>query len=413
MTSPQDFNIGEQFQYLERAELNSNKDVKTYIRALNKVSELFKNHIVSNIDENLYELTLMLQNVRSKEIYKTLNEQAIPILIEIYKEYLRNSEIVKKDQFSSTDLMMLKIFAIYPNEISRKSLIEAITDNYRASEYLWSVIFNVLAEQEIDFNKFIDDLNGVIPQDFLGISYLDFCNSLLLSDKLTTHPFNSTIGKERLMQLVQMDGDDYSYAVSATTAVPFFERDFATELLSKASRSTHIEVKLEASWAGAKLGLEEYRENLIEFCKDYRYSTRSSDYLKELNLEGLIPEITKSDDFQALSEMCNWLSHPNEFGSYPDKAEIFDSRVLYWPPTRDQRKLYLIKYTYNHYNEDGSDENGIGLVGSVTFSLFGLDNILEKSAIEIYSIHCNWELEEDDYENIEKGLKLLKSKNNL
>ncbi len=83
------------------------------------------------------------------------------------------------------------------------------------------------------------------------------------------------------------------------------------------------------------------------------------------------------------------------------------------PPTKDKRSIYIVRYTYNNYNDDGSDEIGIGLVGSITFSLFGTEGILEKTPLEIYALHCNWELEDDNYEDIPKGIKLLKARNSF
>jgi|GEM_PF-6226006 len=413
IASPDKIKIPNQFEYSERSEIKKIKEVEIYVKALNAINEFIIKGEDNNIDVNLNELVVILQNVSSKEVFTELKNKALPILKNIYENYQKNIERVKRNQFSNTDLMMLKVFCIYSNKTPNPILVDAIKQNYKSSEYLWSVIFNVLSEKSIEHQRFIDDLNGFLPTDFLGVSYLDFCNQLLITNKLKTHPYNTDNGKTQLLELVQSSGEDYSYAVSATTAVPFIDEVFAKELLSKASKNNSIEVKIEAAWAGTKLGLGNHQNDLIEFTKDYRYNSRASEYLRELNLENLIPDEAKSDDFIALSEMCNWLSHPNEFGSYPDRAEVFDNRVLYWPPTRDQRKLYLIKYTYEQYNEDGTNEVGIGMVGSVTFSLFGLENILEKTPEEIYAIHCNWELEDDDYENIEKGIKLLRSKNTL
>jgi hypothetical protein len=413
IASPDKIIISDHFEYPDRAEISKTKEVVTYVSALNQINNLLSKGADYNTDANLNELVVILQNVSDKDIYKALKDKAIPVLEDVYKNFQQNTERIKKDQFSNTDLMMLKIFCIYSDNIPNPILIEAIKEDHRSTEYLWSVIFGVLSERSIDHQKFIDELNGFLPSNFLGVSFLDYCNQLLISDKIKFHPYNTDNGKEQLLKMVQTKGDDYSYAVSATTAVPFLDETLAKNLLSKASENNNVEVKIEAAWAGTKLGLENHRNDLVEFTKDFRYSSRASEYLKELNFENLIPAESKSDDFVALSEMCNWLSHPNEFGSYPDSAEILDNRVLFWPPTNDQRKLYLIKYTYTKFNDDESDEVGIGMVGSVTFSLFGLENILKKTPEEIYAIHCNWELEDEDYENVEKGLKRLRSKNTL
>lgn len=151
----------------------------------------------------------------------------------------------------------------------------------------------------------------------------------------------------------------------------------------------------------------------MEFAKDYRYGKKPVRYLKELGKESLAPAETKDEDFQALVELCHWLSHPNEFGSYPDAARIVDKRELYWPSTEDRRTMYIIEYTYKNYNEDGSDKIGVGMVGSITFCLFRIEGLANYSPEEIYAIHCAWELDLEDYENPETGLEILRRYNNL
>jgi hypothetical protein len=69
---------------------------------------------------------------------------------------------------------------------------------------------------------------------------------------------------------------------------------------------------------------------------------------------------------------------------------MFDSRVLYWPPTDDERRLWLFKYTYED-RETGEPDSGIGMVGSVTFALFG-EATPTLTAEELYGLHCCWEL---------------------
>ena len=61
-----------------------------------------------------------------------------------------------------------------------------------------------------------------------------------------------------------------------------------------------------------------------------------------------------------LSEMSEWLSHPQEFGAFPDELEIMDTKELHWPPTDDKRNMYAIKYTYKNYHGEGQDLSGVG-----------------------------------------------------
>jgi hypothetical protein len=183
---------------------------------------------------------------------------------------------------------------------------------------------------------------------------------------------------------------------------------------------------MEAAWAAARAGDQEGLSILHNFAADYRYSATAVAYLRELGAADEIPEAAQDPDFEAKAEMASWLAHPNEFGRVPDELELIDSRELFWPPTGDERWFWLFKYTYlpteeeleddldeeeeddeefdDELSDDEEDEEeetgpdiGIGLVGSITFALFG-ESTPDLSPEDIYGLHCAWELEhnEDD-----------------
>ena len=118
-------------------------------------------------------------------------------------------------------------------------------------------------------------------------------------------------------------------------------------------------------------------------------------YLRELDREEAIPERANDPTFKATAEMSHWLSHPNEFGRIPDELELFDTREIFWPPTNDRRQVWLFKYRYLPEEPGGESEVGIGMVGSITFVLFGeaTDNL---SPEDVYALHCCWELQFKD-----------------
>jgi hypothetical protein len=91
-------------------------------------------------------------------------------------------------------------------------------------------------------------------------------------------------------------------------------------------------------------------------------------------------------DFWALSTMATWLSHPNEFGGVPDELEVYDTQVLFWPPTGDRRQVWLLKFAYND-----RERFGLGMTGSITFAIRGVETV-ELSPVEAYGLHCAWEL---------------------
>jgi hypothetical protein len=66
--------------------------------------------------------------------------------------------------------------------------------------------------------------------------------------------------------------------------------------------------------------------------------------------------------------------------------------VLNWPPTGDRRRLWIFKYRYEPDAERDEAEEDVGLVGSITFSLFFVTSA-DMTPEEIYALHCCWELQ--------------------
>lgn len=389
--------------------VNTPAEAEMICRGLEYLKAQFDTGNFSNLNENLRTLAVLFQQVKNKQAYRVLNERGIPLLVANFNLYRnRAEEEISRDSHYEPDIFILKIFAQYTNGEGTKALIEAIKANYKPDHYLWSVIFNIAAGND-QYQTIIRELGQNIPAQFAGIGYLDMCNRLAIDGKLSKHPFDSEPGYQLFRKLLQsQDPDEYSYAVSATAALPFINSPYQAELLKLASGHPDSDVRIESAWAGAKLGDDQSLQRLVELAKDYRYGNKPMLYLKELGKESMAPAETKQADFQALAELCNWLSHPNEFGSYPDAARIMDQRELYWPPTKDRRTMYIIEYTYKNHKEDGSDDIGVGMVGSTTFCLFGIDGLANYPPEKIYAIHCAWEMDLKDYANPETGLTILR-----
>ncbi|MBT1695978.1 hypothetical protein KK083_03760 [Fulvivirgaceae bacterium PWU4] len=402
--------ISEKLRKISNPEVKAEAESKLICQALGIIKSQLQASFDEKTENNIYELTVLFQSASTKEAANYLNDIGIPLLIDILsaielKQY-------KSESFFSCAPMMLKMFAVYKNQKGWNKLAECVKSDFKNEEYMWSVILNAASDNESKYDLIIQALNGKIPSGFLGISYLDMCNAIAIRTNTFKHPFNSPQGFAFLDAIVKNnDPAGESYIVSATASIPFLAKEYQDSLLETVSKHKSIDIQMEAAWAGAKMGGNESVDKLAGFAKDYRYSTKAISYLNELHLENRIPNEIQAPDFQALSEMCNWLAHPNEYGAYPDHAEIFYKTSLYWPPTKDVRPIYLIKYTYKNHKEDGSDDVGIGLVGSVTFSLFGLQNMLTLKPVELLAIHCNWELEKENYQDIKSGIALLKKHN--
>jgi hypothetical protein len=214
--------------------------------------------------------------------------------------------------------------------------------------------------------------------------------SLALDGRLVAHPFASEEGVSQLEQwLTSDDREKASYAVSACAALPFLPASARERLVDPANRHSDAEVRMEAAWACAKSGIGGGIESLVEFARDPRHSKRAICYLEEVGLAGQIPAEARAPDFVAIAEMCNWIAHPSEYGRPPDEIVQVDTRLLYWPPTGDRRQLWVFRYRYD--KEDGEAGEGLGMVGSVTWAMFG-SNTTDLSPEDVYGLHCAWEL---------------------
>lgn len=366
-----------------------------------------------HIDDDLYELVLPFQNVKSDEIFDLLNNYGIPKLIKILKLFeIHKKEINSEDYYTHSDMMILKILAYYPYHEANRMILHAIRKGYSPENYLWAIIFGVIAQYETKYCFFIETLADEVPEGFIGIAYLDMLNELAAGNYIREYPLNTQRGYEYLTRLfLSKKPEEYSYAASAAAALPFLKEEYFCELIELAVKHVFIDVVLVAAWAGSKRNYADYEARLVEFARDYRYSRRAMIYLEELGKDFLIPKETEDPDFQALAIMSDWLAQPDEFGCFPDEEKIIDKRRIYWPPAKQEKQLYIIRYTYKEYNENGSDRIGIGLVGAQTFSLYGIKGIFTMTPEEIYALYCGWEMGLEGYETVKPGWKKLKKKN--
>jgi hypothetical protein len=149
---------------------------------------------------------------------------------------------------------------------------------------------------------------------------------------------------------------------------------------------------MEAAAARARTGSGLGAQRLGELCLDPRFADSAIEHLQELGLAAHIPAKARDPGFRAMAEMCTWLSDPNEYGRPPDEITEYDRRVLDWPPTGDRRQLWIFKYRYEPDADRDEAELDVGLVGSITFSLFFVTSA-DMRPKEIYALHCCWELQ--------------------
>lgn len=338
------------------------------------------------IGSTFHDVLALMQSMPSREVAAPIVE-LLPAIVRLYEAradaWLAAPKTEKKtfDFHDGGDLVFaLKVLAMYRET---DPIVRAIDRGVAPDEYLWSIVAHHLA-QSGDGVVVLASLGGRIPDGFVGVALLDLANTLAREGKIARHPFDTTAGHARLHGW--LTGNETSYAHSATATLPFVREDVRAELLAIADAYADLGVQMEAAWVRARAGDEAGVKRLATWAADPRHHARAAAYLNELGRADALSPETQTPNFRAVAEMAEWLAHPNEFGRPPQAIELFDHRMIDWPPTHDRRPVWLVRYRY----DDGSE--GIGMVGSMTFALFG-EATAELSAEDVYGLHCCWELE--------------------
>lgn len=292
----------------------------------------------------------------------------------------------------------MKLLALLGQRTGVDCILRVLRAEFEADSWFWTIVFEPFAMGHPEASRLFDELAEPLPEEFVGIALLDTANEACRENNIERHPFDSDAGVKRLREY--LTGESESYAHSACGALPFIDHADRDGLLEIGSKHADGGVRIEASWAMAKLGRQTGFDAIAQACLDPNRATQAMHYLEELGREDLVPSPAREPDFVAMAAMCNWLSHPNEFGEPPNAIELFDKRTIYWPPTGDTREMRIFKYRYEP-NGDWREEidEGVGLVGSITFALFG-DTDPSMDPKDIYGRHCCWELRMEEDERV-------------
>lgn len=351
----------------------------------------------------------LLQDVASPEALSVVHRDGLPRLVEWHADLRSRAGAEAED----VRLLLLKLFAMFNHPAGIDLLVEEARSGLRADDMMWAVVFHQFDGKHPSRHKVVGKLKEPLPPGLIGLAVLNLCNALALAGELSPHPFSSPEGVKRLLEWldpVHPAGAEAAKVVA--TSIPFLPEEAQTKLLPKVLFYPSAPVRLEGAWAAARLGRPEGWQGLMDACRNPFLSASAVGYLKELGREDLIPGAARDPVFQAAGELCRWLAHPMEFGRPPEGVELVDSRDLYWPPTNDQRRLWLFRYGYHVHADDEASpmEWRLGLVGSMTFSLWLPDSTSPEDA---YALHCCWELQAmrdpraPAERSVEAGRKLL------
>ncbi|WP_010588472.1 HEAT repeat domain-containing protein [Schlesneria paludicola] len=379
-------NLFESLNELEHYEIESVEDAEALVDAMESYVQLPVEPPGTHAP--FHQLVSLFQAVTSVTPFQYLVRRGIPLLIQAYDARLPQSE----DQQNEL-LFAIKIFARYGLEEGFDRLVQAAYHPILREGYLWSVIFEQLGDLDPAVPDLIERLSDPLPDGFASIAFLDWVNRLAREELITGHPFDSHDGTQKLRYwLRSSDKDEFSFAHSAAGALPFISEPQRVQLLALAMDHPDSAVQMEAAWASAHLGSEAGLKFLVRLCLDRNFSTTACAYLEELGREDVIPDAANEPDFRAIADLCDWLSDPQEFGRPPDEIELYDTREIFWPPTNDVRQLWLFRYRFVADEAGESDECGLGMCGSITYSLFNETNF-DMAAEDVYALHCCWELE--------------------
>jgi hypothetical protein len=342
----------------------------------------------------LHDVLAWMQGARDEEARAVFREHGGPQLLRIFDESIQVAPPDNNPRAEGDLPFLLKIVCKYTPQGGVERLVTGVRSPLLKDGFLWSVIFNVVSSNRHPWQtEIIEALRDPLPDGFSGIAYLDLSNTVARSGKLAHHPFDTEAGLALLQAwLLDKDEERSSYAHTAAASIPFLSPAAREKVQALEDQYPDRGVQLEAAWAAAACGVERGFETLEAACIVPQEAFAAMHYLTELGAEDRIPQKSKSDDFKAIAKMCQWLAHPSEMGSPPHDIRQVDARELFWPPTNDRRKLWVFRYEYPPRDGKTEPEIGHGMVGSVTFALFG-ESTPKLSAEQVYGLHCAWELE--------------------
>jgi hypothetical protein len=360
-----------------------------------------------------------IQRAEARNVVEVFRQHAMPQLLRISDETLRALENgVETDAVAETTSSLVSAVATlcsYAAEGGLSRLVAAARASQPPHSFRWWSVFELLAADDHPWRAAaIEALRRPLLQGDLAAHYVSLANTAAREQVLPDHPFDTPEGHALLECWLNDGSNEHAYVAAAT--LPFLGDDARRRLAELARRHPAWEVRLEAAWAAAFRDEEAGVCALQEACLEPRYATAAIRYLEELDLAYRIPLRSRAPDFAAMAEMCSWLAHPAELGRPPEVIEQVDTRELVWPPTDDHRRVWLFRYESSPPDGESEPEVGFGMVGSVTFAMFG-ESSADRTPEEVYGLHCAWELEVNhdprapEKRTAEAGMRILAAVN--
>jgi hypothetical protein len=347
----------------------------------------------------------LFESIVCQEAMHVMQEKGLPLLYAAFDHALSCERLDADDL-----LLILKVFAIHGTRDGAERIVRAAQLGIASQRTMWSVILEQFDEEHPQSVFMINRLKDSLLLGTLGIAYLQRANRLAAVGAIQRHPFD-TDARCRQMTAWLRDADHLRHlqaAIAVAASLPYLDQTRGRDLLALALDHHSPCVQIEAAVSTIRLGNLSARKLLIRWCNDPRYSRIAMRSLRFLGWGDAVPAGCCHPDFLATADLCQWLSQPNEYGRPPDRIELMDTRVLYWPPTDDLRQVWLFSYYYDDHECSG----GVGMVGSVTCSLIG-ETTSDLPAADVYALHCCCELQNNGdrraprYRSVKAGKTLV------
>lgn len=336
----------------------------------------------------LFDLLTFFQDTKSEEAKRYLRDRGLPVLRRILTRALQErgaADAAGERDWRDAHAFLVKILSMYNQPGDASLIAQAARDPRFSDEFLWLVIFEIIADGHPAAVEICEGLADPLPGSEMLANYLGFANRLCREGRISKHPFDCPVGIASLSSFMSdatMDG----LAIWVAASLPYIDPPAREALLDRATQHVDPRVRIKAAWAMAKLDMDVGRARLVAFCGDARYSKFTAVHLDELGLADLVPAETREPDFAAMARMCDWLAHPREYGRPPDEISQYDTRELNWPPHGGQpTRLWLFKYRYAPTGE-GTGEERIGFAGPFPFSLARKTGNLSPE--DAYGLYC-------------------------
>jgi hypothetical protein len=257
-------------------------------------------------------------------------------------------------------------------------------------------------------------LLGAMSHPSVAAPILDLCNYLTREGRVPQHPAAARkhevltlLGDlvQRLEKLAENEetepaalkdrarqvDDGVSLIVALCDACALVGDKEAVGKLHQAFELKHRRVRTEAAAALARLGEADGEKSLVALAAEPVCRLRVLAYAEELGLLDRVAAEHQTLSARAEADLALWLAQPSQVGIPPERLELVDERLQFWPGYDDPVECYLFRFTYSFANGQYSN---IGIAGPSTHA-FSAD-VGDLSPDDIYAAFAGWDAQHEE-----------------